>query len=61
MMNLGGPANVDEVRPFLSRLFGDKEIIPLPFQSLLGPLITTVRTPNVKKLYASIGGGSPIK
>ena len=60
MMNLGGPANLDEVEPFLLELFADHEIIQLPFQSWLGPFIARRRTPRVKGLYASIGGGSPI-
>ena len=60
MMNLGGPANLDEVGPFLLELFADREIIQLPFQRWLGPYIARRRTPKVKGLYASIGGGSPI-
>ncbi len=60
MMNLGGPANLDEVEPFLLELFADREIIQLPFQRWLGPFIARRRTPKVRGLYASIGGGSPI-
>jgi hypothetical protein len=30
MMNLGGPATLDDVEPFLRRLFADKEILQLP-------------------------------
>jgi protoporphyrin/coproporphyrin ferrochelatase len=60
MMNLGGPANLDEVEPFLLELFADREIIQLPFQRWLGPFIARRRTPKVKGLYANIGGGSPI-
>ena len=32
MFNMGGPATVPEVGPFLTRLFTDPEIIPLPLQ-----------------------------
>ena len=60
MMNLGGPANLDEVEPFLLELFADREIIRLPFQRWLGPFIARRRTPKVQGLYATIGGGSPI-
>ena len=60
MMNLGGPANLDEVEPFLLELFADREIIQLPFQKWLGPFIARRRTPKVQALYKSIGGGSPI-
>ncbi len=60
MMNLGGPATLDEVEPFLLELFADREIIQLPFQRWLGPLIARRRAPKVRGLYDSIGGGSPI-
>jgi protoporphyrin/coproporphyrin ferrochelatase len=60
MMNLGGPATLDDVEPFLLELFADREIIELPFQRWLGPFIARRRTPKVRNLYASIGGGSPI-
>lgn len=32
MLNMGGPATLEEVEPFLTRLFTDKDIIPLPAQ-----------------------------
>jgi len=60
MLNLGGPATLDDVEPFLLELFADREIIQLPFQRWLGPFIARRRTPRVRGLYASIGGGSPI-
>lgn len=60
MMNLGGPKNLDEVQPFLLKLFADKEIIQLPVQKWLGPFIAKKRTPSVQENYQDIGGGSPI-
>ncbi len=60
MMNLGGPKTLDEVEPFLLRLFADREIIQLPFQDYLGRFIATRRAPKVRRLYDGIGGGSPI-
>ncbi len=60
MMNLGGPKNLDEVRPFLLKLFEDREIIQLPVQKYLGPFIANRRTKSVQQNYADIGGGSPI-
>lgn len=60
LLNLGGPATLDEVEPFLLRLFADREIIQLPVQDLLGPFIARRRAPKVRKLYDAIGGGSPI-
>jgi protoporphyrin/coproporphyrin ferrochelatase len=60
MMNLGGPATLQDVEPFLLELFADREIIQLPLQRWLGPFIARRRTPKVRSLYAAIGGGSPI-
>jgi protoporphyrin/coproporphyrin ferrochelatase len=60
MMNLGGPADLDQVEPFLLELFADREIIQLPFQRWLGPFIARRRAPKVRGLYQKIGGGSPI-
>lgn len=61
-MNMGGPATTDEVGDFLSRLFSDGDLIPLGrLQNYLGPLISRRRTPKIKKQYAEIGGGSPIR
>jgi len=61
MLNMGGPNDLDEVGPFLQNLFSDGEIITLgPLQNILGPLISTRRTPAIKEQYAQIGGRSPI-
>ncbi|KAN0038866.1 hypothetical protein ACTA71_001058 [Dictyostelium dimigraforme] len=61
MLNLGGPSKLEEVEPFLTRLFTDKEIFKLPFQKYTGTLIAKRRTNAVMKLYEAIGGGSPIR
>jgi protoporphyrin/coproporphyrin ferrochelatase len=60
MMNLGGPATLGQVEPFLLELFADREIIRLPMQRWLGPFIARRRAPKVRGLYEKIGGGSPI-
>jgi len=60
MMNLGGPKTLDDVRPFLLKLFEDREIIQLPVQRFLGPFIANRRTKSVQQKYDEIGGGSPI-
>lgn len=57
---MGGPSTLDEVGDFLSRLFHDRELIQLPWQSRLAPLIAARRTPKIREQYAKIGGGSPI-
>ena len=52
------------MRPFLIRLFTDREIIRLPGgplgQAIIGRAIATKRTREVQENYAKIGGGSPI-
>ena len=60
MLNLGGPETLDDVEPFLLRLFDDRELIQLPLQSVLGRFIARRRAPKVRALYQGIGGGSPI-
>jgi len=60
LLNLGGPKTLEDVGPFLLELFQDREIIQLPLQKWLGPFIAKRRTSSVQKLYADIGGGSPI-
>jgi ferrochelatase len=64
LLNLGGPADLDAVRPFLDALFADREIIRLPggrlSQKLLSRIIVRARLPKVRSYYAAIGGGSPI-
>ncbi|POY70282.1 putative Protoporphyrin ferrochelatase [Rhodotorula taiwanensis] len=49
-----------QTHDFLRRLFADPDLIPLPFQSTLGPLIAKRRYPKIEKQYDAIGGGSPI-
>ena len=64
LLNLGGPANLEAIRPFLDALFADREIIRLPGgplgQKLLSRIIVKARLPKVTGYYAAIGGGSPI-
>lgn len=35
MLNMGGPSSLEEVQPFLTRLFTDRDIITLPIQRYL--------------------------
>ncbi len=60
MLNLGGPQTLNDVGPYLERMFLDRELIPLPFQDALGRFIAKRRTLKVQVKYAEIGGGSPI-
>ncbi|MFN0117304.1 MAG: ferrochelatase [Elusimicrobiota bacterium] len=64
LLNLGGPENLSEVKPFLYRLFSDPEIIRIPFTPLRQLVAWAISTSRYKKslsLYASVGGGSPIR
>lgn len=62
LLNMGGPSKVTETYDFLSRLFADKDLIPLgPLQNYMGPFIARRRTPKIEEQYEAIGGGSPIR
>jgi ferrochelatase len=62
LLNMGGPATVEEIRPFLTRLFSDAVMLPLPapLRQLLARLIAWRRSPKVAGRYEAIGGGSPV-
>ncbi len=64
LLNLGGPDEIEDVRPFLYNLFSDPEIIRLPSSWLQKPLawlISTLRAKKSQKNYLEIGGGSPLR
>ncbi len=64
LLNLGGPDQLEDVRPFLFNLFSDPEIIRLPFTWLQKPLAWLISTSRAKKSqenYKLIGGGSPLR
>lgn len=65
VLNLGGPGSLDEVRPFLQRLFSDPDVIQLgwarPLLPLLAWLVARRRAPTSREAYAQIGGRSPIR
>ncbi|MCR4378388.1 MAG: ferrochelatase [Rhodospirillales bacterium] len=62
LFNLGGPDGPDAVQPFLFNLFNDAAIIgaPGPLRWLLAKWISARRAPVAQKIYAEIGGKSPI-
>ena len=62
LFNLGGPERLEDVRPFLYNLFSDPSIIGLPAlpRRLLARLISRRRAPVARKIYAELGGGSPL-
>jgi protoporphyrin/coproporphyrin ferrochelatase len=64
LLNLGGPEQLSDVRPFLFNLFSDPEIIRLPIPALQKPLAWLIATSRFQKSqanYAKIGGGSPLR
>jgi len=65
VMNLGGPGSLDDVEPFLRRLFGDPDVIQLGWLSFLQPLLARAiakrRSPESRANYQLIGGRSPIR
>lgn len=64
LLNLGGPEQLDDVRPFLFNLFSDPEIIRLPVPWLQRPLawmISSSRARKSQENYKKIGGGSPLR
>ncbi|XP_023386940.1 LOW QUALITY PROTEIN: ferrochelatase, mitochondrial [Pteropus vampyrus] len=61
MLNMGGPETLGEVYNFLLRLFLDRDLMTLPIQDKLAPIIAKRRTPRIQEQYRRIGGGSPIK
>ena len=62
LFNLGGPDSLEAVKPFLRNLFSDPAIITLPtlFRLPLARFIASRRNAKAQKIYAQIGGASPI-
>ena len=62
VFNLGGPDKPSAIQPFLFNLFNDVAIInlPNPLRWLLAKFISVRRAPVAKKIYAEIGGQSPL-
>jgi len=66
LTQVGGPDDQAAVQPYLRSFFSDPDLIRLPrrLKSLQGVFawsLASVRAPYSRKLYASIGGGSPIR
>lgn len=62
LLNLGGPDSPAAVEPFLFNLFNDAAIVglPTPLRWLVAKLISRRRAPIARKIYAHLGGGSPL-
>jgi ferrochelatase len=64
LLNLGGPENLEDVRPFLYNLFSDPEIIRIKSDRLrrsLAWFLAATRRRKSCALYRQIGGGSPLR
>ena len=64
LLQLGGPASLDEVQPFLESMFRDPDLLRVPIprrlRNWLAARFAAHRAKHVRELYATIGGGSPI-
>ena len=63
-LQLGGPETLKDVPSFLYRLFSDPDVIRVRstlLRKAIAASIALARTGASRKLYASIGGGSPIR
>jgi ferrochelatase len=64
LFNLGGPETLQDVKPFLYRLFSDPEIIRIkwgPLRKMVAYTIATLRRKTSEGYYSQIGGGSPLR
>lgn len=59
LLNFGGPQRADEVEPFLTELFADRDVIQLPlgrlYQDRLARRVARRRAPEVVPQYEAIG------
>jgi len=66
LTQVGGPDDLASVRPYLKSFFSDPDLIRLPrwakpLQGAFAWALSSARAPYSRRLYASIGGGSPIR
>ncbi len=64
LAQMGGPADLDQVEPFIKAIFADPDLIDVPGPPwagrAVGTIVSKLRGPKVRKAYRMIGGGSPI-
>lgn len=64
LLQLGGPASLDDVQPFLESMFRDPELFDLPLpdrlRNWLARKLSSWRATKARPLYSAIGGKSPI-
>src|ERR1044071_7422671 len=62
LLNFGGPWTLQDVKPFLYRLFANPSVLvglPAPVRQLAAFAIAQVKGPSSVESYRLIGGGSP--
>ena len=62
LLNFGGPWTLQDVKPFLYRLFANPSVlvgVPAPLRQLVAFAIAQVKGPSSVESYRLIGGGSP--
>jgi protoporphyrin/coproporphyrin ferrochelatase len=62
LLNFGGPWTLEDVKPFLYRLFANPSVlvgVPTPLRHLIAFAIAQVKGPSSVESYRLIGGGSP--
>jgi len=62
LVNMGGPSDIAEVKPFLTAILEDPYILGMPalLRIPLSRLIVAIRLKKVIERYRLIGGGSPL-
>lgn len=60
MLNMGDSSHKEDVELFLKRVFTDNDIMSMPFQSILGPLIARRRAPKLAEKYKELEGSSTL-
>ncbi len=65
LAQMGGPADLEAVEPFIRSIFGDRDVVPTPGPAWVGAAfgrgVAKLRGPRVRASYRLIGGGSPIR
>ena len=65
LMNYGGPASLEDVRPYLKNIFSDRNILDFPrglgwLRPLIASLIVNLRGNGSQEKYRMIGSRSPL-
>ncbi|TDD89626.1 ferrochelatase [Actinomadura darangshiensis] len=56
MLSMGEPNDLDDVRRYFSALLMDRELMQLPMQKRLSPLMARMSAPGARRQHAEVGG-----